>query len=226
MIFAKRCFAMCAAVVLATWMAAPASATVIYSEDFEGVNLNGDANTHTLPTGWTTTASGDTYTINPAAASAGFSAYQGSQCLLMNMSMNGSVTSGTAITATTVVGDTYTLTAVYRDYGSNSQNTSNANWQMDILDNGVSVALVTLSHHDQAGFFEATTSYTATASGHSLAVKFSQSPIDNTLWYTGQSWIDAVQLDQTAASTPEPGTLAMVLAAGVGLLAYAWRKRR
>ena len=144
-------------------------------------------------------------------------AIEGSQVLLLN-AVPDTVTSGTMWTA--IAGDTYTLKLNF--YSQVNVNDVNATWKIDILDGGVSKALVTVAHPATAGWFEAETTYLATATGlgHELTASFAVSAPVN-----GQFWIDNVRLDQTSP-IPEPGTLALLATGLIGLLAYAWRKRK
>jgi hypothetical protein len=206
-----------AVVVLVTVLCAgglPARADLVSNGSFEAPVTTGSF-VETPPDGWTLSA-GQVVVVDQGWRDPGdITAANGSQWL----ALQGRGSEGGAISQTlaTTPGATYTLSFAHAAL-SNGGELSHLTYTVDGVANTLTVnsagtAAVKLTPWQNV-------SYQFTASGTATVLSFAgDQPVDG-LFYG--SALDHVSVNPV----PEPGTITLVATGTIGLLAYAWRRRR
>ena len=164
----------------------------------------------------------------------------GSHVGQLNVSHNSSVYGYQDLSSTFVAGSTYTLNVAIgmrNDKTTDLYSAASADWAISLVDVNTSTALATRSGTIQnntasTGFLtDQALTYVATSAvaGDSIEVRISGSTVGKSSVVSGGYTyaligVDNVRLD--ASAVPEPTSITLVVTGVLGLLAYAWRKRR
>jgi hypothetical protein len=208
------------ALVIASAVASTASADTIFSENFDSPALTEASGVRGAPSDYATGATGD---LTIATGGDYYAPFGHSQYLVMNPT-----------SSQTPDGVIYWDFAAPAGTWSTSFDFVPFCWADDVQSIAVSVtqgATIlysgTFSHTYGGDFYVRSWSSPAFSNTSAGTIRLQFTDLTTLTYGNGADLlVDNVMVSGTAAQTPEPGTLVLLVAGLIGLLAYAWRKRK